>query len=69
MTVADLIQRLQAFNPAAKVVVMSSHDEGDDVTDWEIMDVHDEWTLVEDHDQVSLKIDFDQRPGWFQHGN
>ena len=60
MKVNELITKLQTCNPDAQVRIMSSHDDGDDVTDWEITAVHDEWT----HDMVSIEFTFDQRPAW-----
>jgi len=66
MTVAELVAKLASFDQQAQVRVMSSHDKGDDVTDWNITDVHDGWTLNEDHDMVSIEIDFDQRPGFLK---
>ena len=65
LTAGELVSRLRKFNPLAKVVVMTTHDEGDDVTDWEIVDVHDHWTLKKEHDLVSIEIDLDQRPEFY----
>lgn len=69
MTNKELITQLQQYNPEAEVRIMSSHDDGDDVVDWNITCVHDEWTLKKEHDMVSIEFRFDQRPQYLDNGD
>lgn len=65
MKVKDLIAKLTAMNhPEAEVVVMTMHQHGDDVTDWQVQEVHDGWWRKQAGDMVSLEVDLDQRPEW-----
>lgn len=64
MKLKELLAELNGLNPEAEVRIMTSHDEGDDVVDWEIKCVHDHWTLEKEHDMVSIEVDLDQRPDW-----
>jgi hypothetical protein len=65
MKVYELIKYLSSMEPESEVVVMTSHHEGDDVTDWTITCVHDHWSRVNEHDLVSIEINLDQREGYF----
>ena len=62
MTVKELMEKLACYSPDAEVVVMSSHDDGDDLMDCNIFNVNDSWTRKMDGDMISLEITFDQRP-------
>ena len=60
MKVSELITQLQSFNQDADVAVFTTHDEGDDVMDWDIVSVHDGWNKKIPHDYVAIEIDLDQ---------
>ncbi len=57
MTIRELMERLSRYNPDTECVIMTSHDDGDDLRDRAIMDVHDEWFRKTPGDMVSIKCD------------
>jgi porphobilinogen deaminase len=57
MRVSELIKKLQQYAPDTEVVIMTSHDGGDDVQDHDITEVHDEWNRKVEHDLVSIECD------------